>query len=693
VSEAHQVPAAVAQALGVREQPGKALATTLAAALKHSHLLLVLDNFEHVLGAAAFVAELLAACPALKLLVTSRAALGIRAEQQFVLAPLRLPAAESTLVEIAGAPAVELFVERARAVRSGFRLTAEHADPVAALCVRLDGLPLAIELIAARARTLAPVDLLRQLEHGLEALADGWRDLPERQRTLRNAIAWSYDRLNTEGRRVFAHLGVFVGGCTPDAAQAVMGDGLSARPVLDTLCESSLVQAQTVAGEARFSLLETLREFALDQLALLGMAEAAQERHAAYFLALAERAERELIGPDQKAWFDRLAREHANLRVALAWSQSHALAMSLRLAAALELYWEVRGHLEEGRRWLRDGLKLGQQATRATRARALLAAGRLAWRQGDLKQAQALLSETCQQMKAVEDASGLARALYNLGYAVLRQGDHATARTYFEESLDIARSIQDNYAAAGALGGLAQAVAWQGKQFLDRHYTEQALALCQARRDPRNIAGQLMNLGLIAFNEQDLATARQQIEASLAVGRELEDRYLITVCLFNLANVLLNQGDAVTARAYLEEALAIHRAQHDWTRAGATLGTLGHALAMLGDLKGARARQLEGLRLRAEIGDRSGLAMSLFNLAHLEQRENKPARAARLLGAFEAVREALGWAVKGSSQAEYEQLLSDVRAALGEAGFAQALAAGRALSLDEGVALALSPDA
>ncbi len=255
-SDPARVPATVAQAFGVRETASQPVSRSLVAALRDQHLLLVLDNFEHVLDAAGLVAELLSACPGLTVLATSRSPLHIRAEQQYALTPLELPDAGDTPAAMALAPAVALFVERAQAVRPDFALTGEHAGAVLGICAQLDGLPLAIELIAARAKTLAPVDLLRQLEHGLSALAHGSRDLPERQRTLSRSIAWSYDRLSAEAQGVFMHMGIFTGGCAAEAAQAVAGPGLDVLPHLEALAESSLIQAQTVSGSTRFKLLE-----------------------------------------------------------------------------------------------------------------------------------------------------------------------------------------------------------------------------------------------------------------------------------------------------------------------------------------------------------------------------------------------------------------------------------------------------
>ncbi|MBL8057222.1 MAG: AAA family ATPase, partial [Anaerolineales bacterium] len=402
-ADAEQVLPAIAQVLGVKEPAnGGALAAALSAWLQPRQVLLVLDNFEHVLAAAARVADLLAAGPGLKVLVTSRAPLRLRAEQQYALAPL--PAAD----------AVRLFGERARAVQPAFALTAANADALAELCARVDHLPLAIELLAGRARTFSPAELLRQLEQPLDALAHGARDLPARHRSLREALSWSYDRLTAEEQRAFAHLGVFVGGWTAEAALSVAG---AAPAILEALSEASLVQAEAPAEETRFGLLETVREFALEQLAARGAAPEARQRHAAYYLRLAERARPELDGPDQVRWFDRLEREHANLRAALAWGLAHDRALGLGLAWAAARFWSVRGYLGEGRRWLQELLQPGAAVPPGLEARALAAASRLASLQGEYRAALELAGRSEAVSLRQEDAGGVALAGLAAGVA------------------------------------------------------------------------------------------------------------------------------------------------------------------------------------------------------------------------------------------------------------------------------------
>jgi predicted ATPase/Tfp pilus assembly protein PilF len=697
MAEAASLAGFVRQALGLSPPAGPTGASEAAETQRlrqafrgRSHLL-ILDNFEHVVTQAGLLGELLETCPALRILVTSRLALRVYGEHEFPVPPLAVPdlAALPSAGQLELIPAVAVFMAGARAVRPDFDLTRENALAVAAICVRLEGLPLALELAAAHLKILTPAELAARLVNRLATLTRGPRNRPARQQTLRGAIGWSYQRLAGDEQLVFRHLGVFAGGCTAEAAQAVVGESAPAWPALETLCEANLVRAQPAATDTRFTLLDTLREYALEQLAAQGENRAAQERHAGYCLALAERAEPELIGPDQKAWFGRLGCELANLRAALAWSHVEAPVISLRLASALGPFWEVRGQMWEGRGWLEAGLQRAPAAPPEVRARALLAAGRIASRQGYFKDCQVVLGASRDLFMQLEEPSGLARALHLLGFARLRQGDFAASRALLHESLAAARSVQDTYVEAGVMSALAELAGRQGDVALARSFGEQALALSQARRDPRATAATLLNTAVNLLNAGDFGLAFQRMEASLAVARELDDYPLITHALLNLGNVLIAQGEPTAARACLEEAIAIHRAHHDHQGAANAYATLGRALERLGDLPAARQTQVEALRLRAEAGERRVVAVSLTSLARLDYRESQPTRAATLLGAAEAIRQAIGSAVSLPSRPEYEQLVAAVKAVLGEAEFTRAWAAGRALPLDQAVALAL----
>jgi predicted ATPase len=691
LSDPALVPRAVARVLDVKEPAGKSLSGAIAAVLRPQHMLLVLDNFEHVLQASAFVDELLQACPALHVLVTSRVGLSLPAEQLFPLSTLSVPDSGSSFEFVTASPAVQFFVERVQAVRAGFALTPENAGVVAEICARLDGLPLAMELIAAQARVPSPEALLAQLKSRLLATAPGMRDLPERQRTLLSAIAWSYDRLGAGVQRVFDHLGVFAGGFSLEAARAVAGaeDGASVQLALDALAGSSLIQAGSGAGETRYSLLETLREFALEQLTARGQLEGAQERHAGYFLALAQQAVPELIGPDQKHWLDRLDSEHANQRTALAWALSNAPETGVRLAVALAWFWDVRGYMREGRSWLNAALSLSKDAGDELRAQVLIASGRMAMRQGDFRAARELLTESHRLWARTENPAGLAEVLYLLGAVLVRQAEYAAAQVSLQDGLAIARSVQDLYTEAGILNVLSEVAMQTGDQATSLRLQKQALAVHQARGDLRNAAGMLLNLGVVTYELGEFDVARQYTESALDTGREWGDYQTISIALLTLGNILLAQNDPAGARIHLEEAARLHQMQHDIDTLAAVLGTLGRVMVRLGDLAAARAHQCEALGLRSGIGDRHGVSVSLRNLADLERQSHQPGRAARLLGASEAIREAIGSHLNPAVLARYEQLVSDVHAALGEPAFSQVWAEGRALSIEQAVALAL----
>jgi predicted ATPase len=436
------VPATIAHALELRESGGHSARELLLAVLQERHLLLVLDNFEHLLGAAPLLAELLEGCPKLAVLVTSRTALRLRAEQRCAVPPLPAPAREEvpSVAAIAAAPAVRLFVERAQAIVPDFVLDASNAQAVGAICRQLDGIPLAIELAAARAGLLRPEALLRRLEHRLPLLTGGAADLPQRQQTLRTALAWSHDLLDPAAQLLFRRLAVFAGGWTLEAAEAVCGGGaLAAEEVLErlgVLVDNSLVhQTAGASDEQRFGMLETVREFAHKELEAQGEAEDQRRRHTAYFLALAEEAEPQLSGTREHLWLDRLGLELDNLRAALAWARtSGEWAFGLQLALALATFWEERGHVREGRAWL-ETLVRGRAdrddppRLAALRARALATMAWLAFLAGDYAGAAPLAERSLALWRTLGGNSAV--ALNTLAYIAGHQGDVARQEALF----------------------------------------------------------------------------------------------------------------------------------------------------------------------------------------------------------------------------------------------------------------------
>ncbi len=446
---------AIAQALGLQEQAGQSACEQVKAYLSEREVLLVLDNFEHVTRAAATVADVLAGCPRVKALVTSRATLRVRGEQEYALPALEMPdlAQLPPVEDISRYAAVALFVYRARAVKPAFTLTPELAPTIAAICARMDGLPLALELAAARIKLLSPQALLARLDSSLAILTNGPADLPHRQQTMRRAIEWSYDLLDEPEQRFFRQLAIFAGGWTLEAAAAVCGGGdAQAATILDmlaSLVDKSLVaQGEDAEGEPRFRLLELIRAYGWELLVERDEERALRQRHAAYYLALAEQAEPELHGGDQITWLNRLEREHANLRAALHWAEeSGAVQVGLRLTRALWWFWQVRGHLSEGRAWLERFLALQESAPGESNA-ALVAgahtgAGNLAWRQGDLAPAAAHLEVSLALYRELSDVPGIAHVLNTLGLIADGNGAYAQANALFEESLALYREIAD----------------------------------------------------------------------------------------------------------------------------------------------------------------------------------------------------------------------------------------------------------
>ena len=553
----------IAQVLGVRQAGRRALLETLTRALRDRRLLLVLDNLEHLLPAAPALVELLAACRDVRLLVTSRAPLHVSGEHRLDVAPLALPALEPlpSLAELAEVPSVRLLLERAAAVAPGFSLSAANARAVAELCVRLDGLPLAIELAAARCRLLEPPELLARFDR-LALLGDGPRDAPPRQRALRAAIGWSYQLLAPAEQRLFRRLSVCAGGCTLEAADAVaVAPDEPAFDLLEgiaSLVDHSLLRKEPDLGSyLRVGMLETMRAFALEQLAAQGELEAAQQRHATFFVDLAEQAAApRLDGPGGPALVRRLELEHDNLRAALRWLLDRGDGeRGVQLAGALWSFWEVRGHLSEGLTWLDAALASDRPASPAARARALIGAAALRRERGDYATAAASARESATIRRAVGDQAGLAESLLILANIVALAGDPAEAAALAAECLAIRRGRDDTVGTAWAMEVLGLMLMFQANFAAARVHFEQALALRKGRRDNIVDALLLRGLGVLAGSAGDVSTAHSQLEQALDLFRARGDVGGVGASLLGLGDLALRQGVQTAGRAYLEEAL------------------------------------------------------------------------------------------------------------------------------------------
>jgi len=638
VTDPALVAATIAQALGARELRGRPLLESLRGHLHTRHFLLVLDNFEQVLPAATLVTDLLTSCPKLTVLVTSRALLQLQGEQTFAVPPLTLPARESrpTLETALQSEAVQLFVDRARATRHDFVLTEQDAAAVAEVCHRLEGLPLAIELAAARVRLLPPRTLLARLAGAgragslaeptpspLHLLTGGPQDVPARQRTLHGAIIWSYGLLTTPERRLFNRLSVFSGGWTLEAAEAsCAGDGLAVADVLQVLTqlvEKSLVHVEQPPvddrPEARFRVLELLREFGRERLLVSGEADLVRTRHAEYYLLLAEQAASESSRLGWAVRLERLGHAYENVRAALAWYVDRGeAARGLRLAGAMWSYWLFRGPASEGWQWIDRLLHLpGADAPTRERAKALRAAGLLAQARGDDLAARALLAESLDVAREVDDRPGVADALSALGNMARMEGGYATARSYLEEAVAIRRGLGPP----------------------ERAHLGSALCL----------------LGMVAFAEGG-GEAVSLLEEGLAIGREY--------------------GDVLTVSSALN-------------------GLIEAAMAK-GDYEAARSRLAESLHIRQEMRDQWTVAWDLELGATLAAIKEQPERAIRLASAAAAVRAASGTPLPVVEETRLQARLAPAYRALSESAAATAWAEGQAMSLDQAIAYALGAE-
>jgi predicted ATPase/class 3 adenylate cyclase len=629
------VPQRVASVLGVREEADTPLAETLVRYLRAKSLLLILDTCEHLIDACAQLAEtLLRACPRLQILATSREALGITGETAWQIPSLSLPVLR-TPAEIdpetllAEAEAAQLFCARAVAVQPDFVLTPQNAPAVAQICARLDGIPLALELAAARVKALTAEQIAERLDEMFRLLTGGSRTALPRQQTLKAAIDWSFDLLSEPERVLLRRLSVFVNGWTLDAVEMVCTDVEAPRKgsegssepwpwadiadweVLDLLLrlvEKSLVQVEEIGdGQTRYRLLETIRQYGQDKLLEARESEALRERHRDYYMALAERAAPQLTQPDQGIWLNQLEADHDNLRAALKWSTDGAT--RLRMAGALWRFWYVRGHLSEGRGWLEGALARSREADMALRAKSLNGAGVLAMTQGDYAAARSLHEQSLEARTRLGDRSGIASSRNNLGLVAQSQGDYAAARALLEESL----------------------------------------ALYQDLNDTADVAVVLGNLAINAYDQGDFAQAKSRLEASLTLLRGLQNRLHIAITLHNLGEYTFHLGEYAEASAYFRESLL----------------------------------------LRQELGDRSGPAFSLVGLGMVAAHQNDYERAARLFGAAEAGREAVGIPLSVSGRASYEKAVATLRASLDRGAFETAWTQGRAMRLEQAIAYAL----
>src|SRR5581483_7800830 len=593
---------------------GRSFWDTLTSYLKEKRLLLVLDNFEQVLPAAPQVADLLMGCPCLTILVTSRAVLRLRAEHEYEVPPLDVPAPErvTSADALSQYAAVTLFAQRAVAVRSDFRVTDENAPAVVEICRRLDGLPLAIELAAARTRLLLPQALLARLERRLPLLTGGARDLPARHQTLRDAITWSYDLLTPAEQALFRRVAIFVGGCTVAAVQKVCDPGhdlgIDVLDGLASLVDKSLLRLEDGPdGEPRFGMLETIREYGLECLETSAEFEEVRRCHAWYYVGVAETTWSELHGPNQVACLNRLEAEHDNLRAALVWyrASSDDPEAGLRLAGALYQFWWRRGHLSEGREWLQVVLSQAPARSCAARARALNAAGVLARAQGDYTFAWSCFDQSLAIFREQGNRWGVANAFHNLASIAGHHGDYTRADTLLEQSLAVWRELGDQWGIAMSLSYRGEVARSRGDYRRAEMLWQENLALSRGRGDTWAVASALNDLGLVADHKGDYERAAALLTESVTLYRTLADQWGTTRALIGLGRVARHEGDYCRASQLLREAL------------------------LFSD----------------DLSNRGAIARCLEELAGIAAEQRQAHRAALLFGASEALREATGLAI------------------------------------------------
>jgi predicted ATPase/DNA-binding CsgD family transcriptional regulator len=649
IADWHFVISTIAQSLGLWQSDKTSPLDRLKMNL-FGQQLLVLDNFEHVITAGPQLSELLNACPGLKMLVTSRSLLHLTGEHEFAVLPLSIPNLNSPIASLSSFPSVQLFLSRAQALKPDLQLNDANASAIAEICARLDGLPLALELAAARIKVLPPPAMRAWLDQSLQLLTDGARDAPERHQSLQNAIQWSYGLLNDNEKRLFRRLSVFVGGCSLEAANAVSGDSpTETLNRIASLVDKSLVQST----EARFTMLETIHTYAREQLIASGEAEESERAHFEYHLRFAETAEIQLNGPKQIVWLERLASEHDNLRAGLRFilDQNHA-EDALRLCVTLWRFWFWRGHLSEGRGWLEQALRAGSRGDSLMRARSLSCAGFLASNQGDFTQAEALCEEGLHMGQRLNDPSSKALALMGLGHASSWGRDSVRARAMFEQSLAHYRDLGDEWGTATVL----------------------------------------TYLGNVAFFNADYVAARALLEEASTLFRKTGQTWGMGVALFSLGLAILSKHKGDTrARALLQEAFENLNALGDLRSLIRVAVGLGRIALDTGELQLARAHWHEGFSLAQEVGDKWAIAHCLDGFAGLATLEHQPELAARLFGAADGLRDHIGAGLPPAFQAWRERELPIARSALGDRAFDTAFAEGRRLTLDRALALLDTP--
>ena len=697
------VPQSLLATLGLNEQANRSALTIVADFLQPKRSLLILDNCEHLIEACAELAEtLLHACPRLHILATSREALNVAGETQYLIPTLTTP--DRALTELATLlqyEAVQLFIERAQTILPGFALTDDNASAVAEVCRQLDGIPLALELAAARVKALRVEQIASWFaKHDqFRLLTAGSRTAPPRHKTLQALIDWSYDLLLESERSLLRRLSVFVGGWTLEAAEVVcVGEGVEAAQVLDLLTQlvnKSLILVEREQGrEARYHMLETIRQYARARLLEAGEDGQPRDWHLDFFLQWGERAEPLLRGPQQLEWLGQIEAEHDNLRAALEWSlgQAEYVEAGMRLASALLLFWHQRGHISEGRAWLDRSLASQTTPSAGTaRAKALYAAGYLAQWRGDNTTAKAVLEESASLWRALGPTgeSGLGYTLATLSQAMRDLGALATARSLANQAIALFREQDDRWGLAHALSNLGLAIRDQEDFALARTVLNESVALWRDLGDQWGLRIAIRFLGLVAMRQGDYEVARRHFADCVAMEREVGDEEGMAWSLRSLAVATLNLGDQIKAKSYFEECFSLFQNFGDKSSLAEILYYFGYLAHFEGDYQQAKSFFEQELSMARTVGPLLLGSQALFGLAGVAAANGQAWRAARLLGAADARAEAAATYTDAADALYERQTLALIVAQIGETAFAAARAEGRAMTFEQAADYAL----
>ena len=703
ISDFHLVIPTIAQTLGLRDVEERSLFESLKAFLRDKHLLLLLDNFEQVLEASPALVELLQACPSIKIMVTSRAVLHVEGEYEFSVPPLSLPdplhlPAYEELLHYA---AVALFVQRAQMVKPQFVLSEDNAAAVAQICIRLDGLPLSIELAAARSKLLSSRALLGRLNHRLAVLTDGRQDAPTRQQTLRATLRWSYDLLNAQEQRCFRCLAIFVGGCTLEAAEAVCSAAVDLSfPVIDlvaSLLDKSLLQQSDRDGdEPRLLMLETIREYALERLMDSGELEATRERHALYYLALAEQGEPELFGHQQRLWMDRLTWDAENFRAALQWSQTHhRKEQLLRLAGNLGHFWYMCGRFSEAMLWIETALReVAPDVAVSARIKALYIVALIASHVGQSDLLFGRVRECLTLARQHRDGRGFVIASWALVHDLLSGGDIIGTRAQAEETLTFVRAhapAEDSWTLACALNAFGSVVLSQGDYAQAQQLYERAIALFKEAGDLWLYGELHLFLANVYWAQGDEARARTFLREGLAIHDQVGNAWVTGWFVSLFGKIALRQGDIPRARFLLEAGLKRHQQVGDQQGQALLYALLAQAAASERDYTLTRTLAAQSLELARAVGDTGSLILCLEELADVVAAQGEPEWATVLWGAAERYREASNATLPLVERLGRARRVEQAKRLLGEQVFAEKWAEGRNMTAEQAIEVPPTP--